>query len=252
MPLTDQITAEGRRLFQLRSYMPLILLPALYFALLQMARFELRWGEGVEDAWLAVCIGVSLFGLLLRCLTVGFVPGGTSGGNRVAPVALALNTLGMYSIVRNPLYLANGIMWLGVALATTSVWFVIVSVLVYWLYIERVILAEESFLATRFGDAFESWAKRTPCFLPRMSQWRAPEMRFSLRTVLRREHSGLIAVGVAFTLIEFVSDTLFQGEPIAQWFVTDREWVIFFATTVFAGLAFQLLKKIHWLDAAGR
>ncbi len=178
MRLTDRITAEGQRLFQLRSFMPLVLLPALYFALLQMARFELQWGEEVEDLWLLVCVGVSSVGLLMRCLTVGFVPAGTSGRSRGTPSASTLNMLGMYSIVRNPLYLANGVMWIGVALATTSAWFAVLSVLVYWLYIERVISAEETFLAARFGDDFRRWTASTPCFLPRFSAWRAPAMRF--------------------------------------------------------------------------
>src|SRR5579871_6128954 len=143
MRLTDRITAEGRYLFQLRSFMPLVLLPALYFALLKMARFELRWGHTVDQLWLGFCIVVSVLGLLMRGITVGFVPGGTCGRQRGAPSASTLNTLGMYSVVRNPLYLANGVMWFGVALATTSAWFVVTSMLIYWLYIERVISAEE-------------------------------------------------------------------------------------------------------------
>lgn len=252
MRLTDQITAEGRRLFQLRSFMPLVLLPALYFALVQLASFQLRWGKPVEHAWVAGCVGISGIGLLLRCLTVGFVPAGTSGRGRGMPSASTLNTLGMYSVVRSPLYLANGVMWLGVALATTSVWFVLLSILVYWLYIERVIAAEEAYLADRFGEAFQQWARVTPCILPRPSLWRAPQMRFSLRTVLRREHSGLIAVGVTFTLLDFIADSLLDGEPLAQWLVTDRPWVIFFTCTVVIGMTLQFMKKLHWLDAAGR
>jgi len=252
MRLTDQITADGRRLFQLRSAMPWVLLPALYFALLQMAHFEQRWGSQVQDLWLALCIGISALGLLLRCLTVGFVPAGTSGRGQGAPSASTLNTLGMYSIVRSPLYLANGVMWFGVALATSSGWFVIVSVLVYWLYIERVIAAEEAFLETHFGDAFRAWAQSTPCFLPRPSLWRAPAMRFSLRTVLRREHSGLIAVGVMIPLLKFISDTLVGRELPARWVATDRAWVIFIAATLFSGLLLKMMKKRHWLDAVGR
>ncbi|HEX4050296.1 MAG TPA: isoprenylcysteine carboxylmethyltransferase family protein [Steroidobacteraceae bacterium] len=252
MRLTDQITAEGRRLFQLRSAMPVVLLPALYFALLQMAHFEQRWGEQVEDFWLAFCVCISALGLLMRCLTVGFVPAGTSGRGQGTPSASTLNTLGMYSIVRSPLYLANGVMWFGVALATSSGWFVIVSVLVYWIYIERVIAAEEAFLEAHFGDTFRHWAQSTPCFLPRPSLWRAPAMHFSLRTVLRREHSGLIAVGVMIPLIKFISNTLIEGEPPARWVVTDRAWVIFLAATLFCGLILKLMKKRHWLDAVGR
>ncbi|MGH8143137.1 MAG: methyltransferase family protein [Steroidobacteraceae bacterium] len=232
--------------------MPLVLLPALYFALLQLARFEQRWGDGVEDAWLVFCICVSFLGLLIRCLTVGFVPSGTSGRGRGAPAASVLNTLGMYSIVRSPLYFANGIMWLGVALATTSIWFVLVSVLIYWLYIERVICAEEAFLSVRFSEEFRDWAQRTPCFLPRPSLWRSPQMHFSLRTVLRREHSGLIAVGLCFTALVFISDTMLQGEPVLRWLVGDSQWVFFCAVTTLVGMSLQLMKKMHWLDASGR
>jgi protein-S-isoprenylcysteine O-methyltransferase Ste14 len=252
MRLTERITTEGRLLFQWRSYIPLLLLPPLCVALIQAARFEQRWGERVEDLWLVGCVCVSALGLLLRCLTVGFVPGGTSGRGRGAPAASVLNTLGMYSVVRNPLYLANGIMWLGVALATTSGWFVAFGVLFYWLYIERVIAAEEAFLAERFGDEFRRWTTRTPCFIPRLSLWHSPAMTFSLRTVLRRESSGLIAMGIAFPLIEFISDTLLEGEPVLRWLVTDWQWVVFLGATLLVGLVLQLMKKLRWLSVSGR
>jgi protein-S-isoprenylcysteine O-methyltransferase Ste14 len=110
MRVAERLSADGRRLFQLRSLMPLALLVPLFFALMQIARFELRWGEEVEDWWLVFCVSISTLGLAMRCLTVGFVPAGTSGRGRGAPSAATLNTGGMYSVVRNPLYLANGIM----------------------------------------------------------------------------------------------------------------------------------------------
>lgn len=252
MRLTDRITAQGRRLFQLRGVMPLVLIVPLWFAIEHMASFELRWGEHVEDWWLLGCACLSGLGLLMRCATVGYAPGGTSGRSRGAPGATTLNTLGMYSIVRNPLYLANGIMWLGVALGTTSLWFAALSMLVYWIYIERVISAEEAFLIERFGATFQSWAARTPCFVPRLSLWRPATVEFSLRTVLRREYPALIALGALFTLVEFISATLMEGEPIARWLVTDRQWVIFFVATVALGMFLRILKKLHWLDVPGR
>jgi protein-S-isoprenylcysteine O-methyltransferase Ste14 len=252
MRITDRITAEGRRLFQLRGIMPLILLLPLGFALEQTARFQLEWGEHVKNLWLAGCAGLSGAGLLMRCVTVGYAPAGTSGRGRGTPGAAVLTTQGMYSVVRNPLYVANGIMWLGVALATASGWFALLSMLVYWLYIERVISAEEAFLAERFGAAYESWVARTPCFLPRPSLWRAPTLPFSLRAVLRREYPALIALGVAFTLVEFISDALLQAQPLARWLVNDRQWAIFLAVTLVCGLFLRMLKKLHLLDVAGR
>jgi protein-S-isoprenylcysteine O-methyltransferase Ste14 len=252
MRITDRITAQGRRLFQLRSVVPLVLLVPLGFALEHMAHFTLQWGEHVKNLWLLGCAILSAVGLLMRCATVGYAPAGTAGRGRGAPGAAVLNTLGMYSVVRNPLYVANAIMWLGVALATTSLWFAALSMLVYWLYIERVISAEEAFLAQHFDASYESWIARTPCFLPRFSLWDPPAVGFSLRSVLRREYPALIAMGVLFTLMEFVSDTLLDGESVARWFNTDRQWVIFFAATVSIGMFLRIIKKLHWLDVPGR
>jgi hypothetical protein len=77
-------------------------------------------------------------------------------------------------------------------------------------------------------------------------------MAFSVRTVLRRESSGLIALGIAFTLLDFLTDTLFEREPIGRWVVTDRGWVIFLAVILLIGLILQFLKKMRWLSVAGR
>ncbi len=56
---------------------------------------------------------ISFFGLALRVIVVGHAPYGTSGRNTREQVADTLNTTGMYSIVRHPLYLANYLIILG-------------------------------------------------------------------------------------------------------------------------------------------
>jgi protein-S-isoprenylcysteine O-methyltransferase Ste14 len=67
-----------------------------------------------DGLWEAICVAVSLVGLGIRIATVGHAPGGTSGRRTVGgPSALALNTSGMYSVVRHPLYLGNYFQWLG-------------------------------------------------------------------------------------------------------------------------------------------
>jgi hypothetical protein len=137
-------------------------------------------------------------------------------------------------------------------MSTASAWFVALTILVYWLYIERVISAEEAFLESQFSERYADWVAHTPCFLPRLSRWRAPDLCFSLRSVLRREYPGLIAIGVVFTLVELVSDTLLEGEPFGRWLVSDRQWVVFFVATVASGLIIRMMKKQHWLDGADR
>ncbi len=58
------------------------------------------------------------------------------------------------------------------------------------IYLERIIATEEEFLAGKFGDAYRDWATEVPAFFPRLTGWRAPELPFSFRNVLRREYSG--------------------------------------------------------------
>jgi protein-S-isoprenylcysteine O-methyltransferase Ste14 len=252
MRLTQRITADGERLFRLRSFAPFVLAPLMLVALYNLGRFELKWGWAAEEAWLVFCLLIGLVGLGLRCLTIGFAGRGTSGRGTTTPSALTLNIDGMYSVVRNPLYLANGIMLVAVAMATATWWFAAVMVLAYWLYIERIIAAEEAFLATQFGEAFGDWVRKTPCFWPRFSQWRAPDLSFSPRTVLRREYPGFMALTVAFALVELISDVVMEGEPFRRWLITDREWASLFVFGIVFGLLVRTMKKLHLLDVPNR
>ncbi len=100
-------------------------------------------------------------------LTVGFAPKNTSGRNTAAgQMADELNVTGIYSIVRHPLYVGNFFMWLGPVLFLRSVWFTIVFCLVYWLYYERIMFAEEQFLRRKFGDAYDKWSEKVKAFIP--------------------------------------------------------------------------------------
>ena len=73
-------------------------------------------------------------------------------------------------------------------------WLPVIYVLAFWLYYERIMFAEESFLRQKFGETYQQWAATTPAFLPRFSQWRKPSLPFSWLNVLRREYSGLMIV----------------------------------------------------------
>jgi hypothetical protein len=149
-------------------------------------------------------------------------------------VAEALNTTGMYSVVRHPLYLGNFLMWLGVALYPRLWWLAVIVVLSFWLYYERITLAEEAFLRTRFGDEFYRWAERTPAFVPALSQGQLPSRRFSIRKVLRKELSGMLGVVVTFSALEAFSDAL-ADRP----FERDPVWTAFLVAGL---LAYGLLK----------
>jgi len=243
MRLVKKIEKDGAFLFRWRSVLPLVLVPAWLVAIVDGARWESVVGEGAADLWTLVTLLISVGGLAVRAATIGFVPAGTSGRGTGAQRAEALNTTGMYSMVRNPLYLGNFLAIAGIALATKTLWFPVVAGLCYWLYIERIIAAEEAFLAARFGESFARWAAVTPAFLPRWRGWRRPPLDFSLRTVLQREHHGLLAVAAAFTLFEWFVDIVGEDETLEQWLQTDWPWPTFLAAAAATYLTVQALRK---------
>ena len=216
MALREEMEATGNWLFRWRSYLPLALL-ALLLAGLQATPQRDR---DMHPVWTLFCFGVSLAGLGVRVVTVGFTPKGTSGRNTHGQKAEDLNTSGVYSIVRHPLYVGNFLMWLGFALYSQLWWQVAIFALIFWLYYERIMFAEEEFLLRTFGATFESWAARTPAFLPRFRQWKPPALTFSLRNVLKREYSGLFGVVVLFGLLElrqhWVAEERLTLDPLWQ------------------------------------
>jgi protein-S-isoprenylcysteine O-methyltransferase Ste14 len=198
MLIRDRLANDGRFLFRWRSYAPLVLLPLFLVALPEEERISQAVGPAVEHIIFFASVLVAFVGLAIRWATIAFVPSGTSGRNTVGQRADRLNTSGMYSMVRNPLYLGNFVAILGVLICVKVWWLVATFALLYWLYIERVIAVEEAFLEQKFGDDYRAWAAHTPVFLPRIFNWVRPNQPFSVTFLLRREYNGLLAVGASF------------------------------------------------------
>ena len=152
-------------------------------------------------------------------VAIGTTPHGTSGRNTDKQVAKQLNTKGIYSIVRHPLYLGNYLMWLGLLVFIMDLPFLIAVSLVYWLYYERIMFAEESFLTREFGQQYIDWSMKVPPFLPKFSQFEKGDVPFHFKSVLRREYSGIFAITLCFTLVDYVRTWLLCE------YMTDMQWI---------------------------
>jgi len=231
----DDLVAQGNWLFRNRSWIPLIALAGL-LAALPFAPGPLE-GRG-RLLWEGFCVALSVSGLLVRAATIGCKPRGTSGRNRRVQNATELNTTGLYSVVRHPLYLGNALMWSGIAVFP-RVWAAAVFVGVFfWVFYERVMLAEEDFLRLKFGAEYERWADRTPAFIPAPQRWRSPEVPFSLRAVLKAEYPGFLALAVVFTAMRSALD-LIQAHRL----VVRPYWLGFLASGVVAYVVLRTLRK---------
>lgn len=204
--------------------------------------------EAFDHIWEIVCLFISFIGLTIRILTVGHTPRRTSGRNTKKQIADQLNTTGMYSIVRNPLYLGNFFMGLGVVLFVHLWWLTLIYILVFWLYYERIIFAEEEFLKRKFGDKYLNWVQKTPVFFPNFKLYIKPELPFSLRIVLKREYNGFFAVISIMFVLEIAGEMVIHGKPDF-----DLGWIILVSFGFLVWIILRSLKKYtKVLDVKGR
>jgi protein-S-isoprenylcysteine O-methyltransferase Ste14 len=236
MALQEELEKTGDYFFKWRSYLPLFMaclfIPALAYFRHPFAR------PGLNLAWDLGCLAISLVGQGIRFFTVGFVPRGTSGRNTLRQVAETLNTTGMYSFVRNPIYLGNLIIWFGLSLFMKSVWFTTIILLFFTIFYERIIFAEETFLREKFGDVFLEWADATPALLPRFKNWRPPALPFSWKAAIVREYGTFFAIIVTYTFLEFLA-SLFNYGKLA----IDPIWLKLFLGSAVIYLTIRYLKK---------
>jgi protein-S-isoprenylcysteine O-methyltransferase Ste14 len=199
MALVHEFERSGNWLFKRRSWLPaafvVIGIIVLYLTNRQAILFNLT-----EEL---IFLGVSLFGEAIRIYTVGFAPKNTSGRNTAAgQIADELNTSGIYSLVRHPLYVGNFFMWLGPVLFIRTFVFLILFILVYWLYYERIMFAEEQFLRGKFGEAYDKYSEKVKAVIPRFRGFVKPALPFSLKSVLRREYNSFTNIFIIFVLLD--------------------------------------------------
>ncbi|MEQ9349125.1 MAG: isoprenylcysteine carboxylmethyltransferase family protein [Alphaproteobacteria bacterium] len=252
-PTRDRLAAQGAILFRWRSFLPLLLLVPVVAALPQSGLFEAWFGETAETIWDLFSLAVASSGLAIRVATAGHAPSGTSGRNTHAQRADSLNTTGLYSVVRNPLYLGNLLILAGFLLAVKVWWVALLGMVLALVYYERIVLAEEAYLSRLFGLAYETWASRLPAFWPRFGSWRPAALPFCWRTALRREQNGAFLIVVVLTVIEAMTDVVGEGQGLAAWAREDSAWLWFLIIGTILFLILRLIRKrTDWLRVAGR
>ena len=236
MAFVNSFEKEGNFLFKHRGEIPIVLfiaaIPIVYYT--NTSYLSVQTKEALS--WLAVALSIA--GFLIRAIAIGTTPKGTSGRNtKEGQVAESLNTTGIYSMVRHPLYLGNYFMWIGIVLFTFNFAFVVIVTLAFWLYYERIMFAEERFLERKFGDAYMDWANATPAFIPCLRKYKKNVVPFSLVSVLRREYSGVLATVVGFVFIDDLR--IYFTEGTFKW---ETPWHYALIATLLIALILRSLK----------
>jgi protein-S-isoprenylcysteine O-methyltransferase Ste14 len=110
---------------------------------------------------------------------------------------------GPFSLVRNPLYVGNILLWLGFALSARLVWLAPIVFVLLALEYHAIVRWEERLLTSRLGNPYRHYLGRVPRWLTLVRRPRAFDgaARFSWRETLYSERGTLMAIAVGYALL---------------------------------------------------
>lgn len=182
--------ATGRWVFRNRSWLPVPLVLILLVA----------GPSGTGSRGLQLAGGVSIvLGQSLRLWAVRHI--GVISRTRTTRLG-PLITTGPYAWSRNPLYVANWLLWTGFVLAAQVLWMLPVAWAVFALQYRAIVKWEEQLLRERYPDAYDEYAARVRRWWPSRADRTAMPVRIHpWQDVLFSERGTLAAIVVLATLL---------------------------------------------------
>lgn len=127
----------------------------------------------------------------VRGLTIGLVYIIRAGRERRI-YAEGLFTNGLYAHCRNPLYIGNIMILLGLGIVANSLLFLVVFVPLFIFLYQAIVLAEEDFLQHQFGDAYTAYKSASNRWFPKPGGLIATirDMKFNWKRVFIEEYNS--------------------------------------------------------------
>ncbi len=172
----------GNFLFHYRNF----LFPVFYFLLFVPSP------DVFSNMYIPLVLGftIALSGQLIRVATIGLVYIIRGGKNRQI-YAEGLVTEGLFSHCRNPLYVGNVLIIIGLGIMSNSLIFACVMIPLFLFFYQAIVLAEENFLRGKFGPAYDEYVSKTNRWIPdlRGISQTITSMTFNWKRVLIKEYN---------------------------------------------------------------
>jgi protein-S-isoprenylcysteine O-methyltransferase Ste14 len=145
---------------------------------------------------------VTCTGQLVRGLTIGLAYI-VRGGKQGKPYAEGLVTEGIFHHCRNPLYVGNILMLLGVGILANSLVYVAIVIPIFIFIYQAIVLAEENFLRGKFGNGFDMYCSNVKRWFPDLKGigHTFGSMQFNWRRWILKEHTTQLIWLIGITLI---------------------------------------------------
>ncbi|MGB5378534.1 methyltransferase family protein [Muriicola sp.] len=133
---------------------------------------------------------IALIGQLVRMLTIGMVYIVRGGKNRRI-YAEGLVTDGLFSHCRNPMYVGNILLVIGMSILSTSMFAVLVMIPLFIFIYEAIVRAEEAYLRNEYGSGFDVYSSNVNRWIPKLQGIGKTfaENDFNLKKVAYKEYN---------------------------------------------------------------
>ncbi|MFI5186043.1 MAG: methyltransferase family protein [Chitinophagales bacterium] len=134
---------------------------------------------------------ITIIGQFVRVMTIGLVYI-IRGGKERRLYAEDLVTTGIFAHCRNPLYVGNILIVVGLGIASNSLLFMAVFTPVFLFFWQAIVIAEENYLQNKFGEQYDEYCRRADRWLINFKGLGKTihGMQFNWKRVIIREYSS--------------------------------------------------------------
>ena len=203
--------ALGNFFFKYRNWVFILFYAALFIPSPPIFSFS-NSGHNFFIWPIVIGLVITITGQMIRGLTIGlaYIIRGGRGGK---PYAEGLVREGIFNHCRNPLYVGNILMLLGVGILSNSLFYLLVIIPIFLFIYQAIVLAEEKFLRGKFGTEFDVYCTQVNRWLPKLSGIgkTLSSMQFNWRRWILKEYNTQFVWLSGITLILLIQYPVLTG-----------------------------------------
>ena len=159
-----------------------------------------------------VGMGVALLGQAVRLITIGFEyihRGGKDG----QVYAGRLVRGGVYGITRNPMYVGNGLIAIGMTMLLGSPMGYLILIPFFLFVYQAIVSSEEAYLRNKFADEYDDYANSVNRYMPKLSRIAGSleGMHFDWRRSIKKDLGTVVGLTIGFIFIPVWRTYLLHG-----------------------------------------
>ena len=193
-------------------------------------------------------VAVVLAGQIVRALTIGLAYIIRGGRNRKV-YAETLVKDGIFAHCRNPLYLGNILIVIGLGVVANSILFYFFSIPLFIFMYMAIIKAEENYLANKFGKEYTEYCRDVNSLIPNLSGIKKTigSMKFNWPRLIVKEYGTTYTWIICLILLIIKNEYLQYGYNASKPAILTLSLV--FAAATFLYAVARYLKKSKRLTA---